>query len=462
MIPFPTSVVWCARSCAGLLASATLAAALILGPAALGAPGEIETWLDGESAQLLEIYRHLHAHPELSFQEAATARIVAERLRAEGIEVTERFGDYGVEGRPCHGIVGVLRNGEGPTVLVRTDLDALPIVEATGLPFASRIRVADGSGGEVGVMHACGHDVHMTVFLGTARYLARHRDAWRGTVLFVGQPAEERGAGARAMLAGGLYEKFGRPDCALALHCSESLEAGSVGICPGHVLANVDTVDIRIRGRGGHGAYPHLTVDPIVAACQVVVALQTLVSRNVPPLDPAVVTVGSIHGGTKHNIIPDEVRLQLTVRCLRPEVRRILLEGIERITRGTAAAAGIAPDGVEVLVSEDEHTGVTTNDPALTARLEEAFRRAIGEAHVFRAEPVMAAEDFGRYALDGGVVPSCIFWLGVVPPDRMARHRSDGEPLPSLHSSVFAPDAEPAIRTGVTTMASAVLEVLGR
>jgi hippurate hydrolase len=330
-----------------------------------------------EVASWVEIYEHLHANPELSYQEKETAAFLAGRLRELGFRVEEEVGNYHVDGRVSHGVVAVLENGPGPTVMVRTDLDGLPVAEKTGSPYASRaVGIGDG-GDEVPVMHACGHDLHMTSFLGTAEMLSRMRDSWRGTLLMIGQPAEERGAGAKAMLDGGLFERFPRPDYALALHANATMPAGSIGMLAGYALANVDSVDILVRGRGGHGAYPHATKDPVTLAAQIITNLQTIVSRQISPFDPAVITVGSIHGGTKHNIIPDEVRLQLTVRSYRPEVRRHLLESIRQVATDTARGAGFPDELLPVIeVREEEFTPSTYNDPELVNRLTPVFRQA--------------------------------------------------------------------------------------
>jgi hippurate hydrolase len=315
---------------------------------------DLAAQVDAELPALLETYRHLHANPEISYFERETSRFVAARLRQLGFEVSEEVGDYGVEGRVSYGLVAVLENGDGPTVMVRTDLDGLPIEEKTGLPWASRAKQTAESGDEVFAMHACGHDLHMTSFLGTAAMLAARQDDWSGTLVMIGQPAEERGAGARAMLADGLYKRFPRPEVALGLHTNASLAAGRIGLVPGYALANVDSVDITVRGAGGHGAYPHTTKDPVTLAALLVTNLQTIVSRQVSPLDPAVITVGSIHGGTKHNIIPDEVELQLTVRSYRPEVRRYLLDAIRRTAEETARAAGFPDDLLPVVKQHDD------------------------------------------------------------------------------------------------------------
>ena len=413
------------------------------------APSPALEGLDGLYPELDTLYRDLHQNPELSHQEEKTAAKLAERLRKLGFEVTQKVGG--------HGVVAVLRNGKGPTVLLRTDMDALPVEEKTGLPYASKAMARDDTGQSVSVMHACGHDVHMTVWVGTATLLARAKDRWRGTLVMVGQPAEERGSGARGMLEDGLYKRFPKPDFAVALHNSAAAVAGSIEYVAGYALANVDSVDITLHGKGGHGAYPHTTVDPIVLAARTILSLQTLVSREKSPLEPAVVTVGSIHGGTKHNIIPDEVKLQLTVRSYKPEVRKQLLAGIERVVNAEATAAG-APRRPEVTVSEG--TPATYNDPELTKRLVGAITRVLGKENLREAQPVMGGEDFSEYGLAG--VPAVMLWLGTVEPKRHAEAKAAGETLPSLHSPLFAPDRERTLRTGVTTLTTSALELLGK
>ena len=407
-----------------------------------------------EYASLEQLYKHLHSNPELSLHEEQTATQIAEELEKAGFSVTRHVGG--------HGVVGVLKNGAGPTVLVRTDLDALPVTENTGLDYASRVRVKDDQGNEVGVMHACGHDVHMAAFIGTARVLSRLKDKWRGTLVFIGQPAEERGAGAAAMLADGLFTKFPQPDCCLAYHVDAALPAGTVGYCEGYALANVNSIDITIRGVGGHGAYPHTTKDPIVIAAQTVLALQTIVSREIKPLEAAVVTVGSIHGGTKHNIIPDEVHLQVTIRSYADAVRQQTIRAIERITKGLALAAGVPEDRLPIVKVGDEFTPSTYNEPALTKRLAMAMQAILGKDKVVSREPVMGGEDFGQYGRTEHKIPIAIFWLGTIAEERVQQNVSNGEPLPSLHSSQFAPLPEPTIKTGVTAMAAAVIDLLSR
>jgi hippurate hydrolase len=346
---------------------------------------------------------------------------------------------------------------------VRTDLDALPVREQTGLPFASRARMTNDLGVEVDVMHACGHDVHITSLVGTARQLARLKGSWSGTVVFLGQPAEERGAGARAMLKDGLFTRFPKPDFCLALHVSSDLPAGTVGVVEGFMLANVDSVDITVRGVGGHGAWPHKTKDPVVLAAQTIMALQTIVSRETDPLESAVVTVGSVHGGTKHNIIPDEVKLQLTVRSFTDEVRANTLASIKRIARAQALSAGVPEDRLpEVTFDEREFTPATYNNPELARRLRGVFTGVFGEKSVVTRRPVMGGEDFSEYGRTTDRIPICIFWLGSVEPERVAESERTGKPLPALHSALYRPMAEPTIKTGVTAMTAAVLELTGR
>ena len=392
-----------------------------------------------EAVSLAELYRHLHRNPEVSEREQATSARVAEELRKAGFEVTPKLGG--------HGVVGLLRNGDGPTVLIRTDLDALPVEESTGLPYASQNK---------GVMHACGHDMHMTAFAGTARVLSRLKSHWKGTVLMLGQPAEETVGGAARMIAEGLYQRFPRPDYCLALHVDAALETGKVGYRAGCILANVDAVDITIRGLGGHGAYPHRTKDPVVLAAQVVLALQTIVSREMSPIEPAVVTVGRIQGGTRRNIIPDQVEMQLTVRTYTDAARAQVLAAIERITRGVVSAAGLPEDRAPIVrVREDERSPATCNDPQLTRRGVDAIRAVLGEAAVVERDPEMGAEDFGLFGKVQPPIPIFMFRLGTIEPQRLAQ-----PPLPGLHSSRFWPAIDPTIRTGIQAMTAAALAVL--
>lgn len=406
-----------------------------------------------DSERLVGLYKQLHSQPELSFQEKKTAARIAEELRAAGCEVTENVGG--------HGLVGILRNGDGPVVLARTDLDGLPIKEETGVPWASQATATDDRGNQVPVMHACGHDVHMTVFVGAARALQRLREHWRGTVVFLGQPAEERGSGARKMLADGLFERFPRPTAAVALHVSATLPAGTVGWTEGFALANVDTMDVTFRGVGGHGAYPHTAKDPIVLAAQAVLAFQTIVSRETEPGQAAVVTVGSIHGGTKHNVIPDEVKLQLTLRSYTEEVRQHTIEAIRRISRGLAEAAGIPAERHPTVELSDGFTPALFNDPSLTAKLRAAVGGWIGEEKLRSARPVMGGEDFSEYGRTAHKIPICMLWLGVVETARVEESERTRVPLPSLHSSKFHPVLDPSLATGVEAMTGMVIELLG-
>jgi amidohydrolase len=418
----------------------------------------LDTMIDRELASLVVTYKTLHAAPELSHREEKTASLLATQLRALGYTVTERVGKYEKPEWTSYGVVAVMKNGPGPTVLVRTDLDGLPVDEKTGLPYASTVKTKNDAGQDVSVMHACGHDLHITSLLGTAKMLATMKDRWSGTLVMIGQPAEEVSHGAKAMLRDGLYERFPKPDFVIALHDNAELGAGKVGITPGYAYASSTSVDIQIRGLGGHGARPEMTRDPIVVAAQVVLALQTLVSRENSPLDPVVLTVGSIHGGSKHNIIPDEVNLQLTVRAYKEEVRNRILTSIERVTKGIAMAAGI-PDNLAPIVKISDANISTYNDPALTERLAGTFKTVLGAENVVNMPPAMVAEDFAYLSLEKQI-PASIFWLGAVDPVKIKQNQETGARLPSLHSALFAPLPEPAIRTGVKAMTSAVLELM--
>lgn len=407
---------------------------------------------DWEFQELRELYVELHRNPELSFEERRTSRRLAGLLRKAGYDVTENVGGYGV--------VAVMRNGGGPTVLARADMDALPVKEETGLEYASTATTKDEYGRDVHVMHACGHDIHMTCLIGAARTLAAVRDQWKGTLVLILQPAEERGAGAKAMLEDGLFERFPRPDYALALHVDAGLEAGKIGYTKGYAMANVDSVDIRVFGVGGHGAYPHLTRDPVVLSAQIIMALQTIVSREISPLDPAVITIGSIHGGAKHNVIPDDVELLLTVRSYSDETRAYLLSGIERVAKNAARTAGLPEDKLPVVTVRDEYTPALYNTPELVDRAVAAIGKTLGAENLVEQEPVMGGEDFGRYGRVEPKIPIFMFRLGAVSNGRMAQSlRGEGEPLPSLHSSKFAPDPDPTIKTGIIAMTAAVLDL---
>jgi hippurate hydrolase len=404
-------------------------------------------WAKSHCEELVTLYRHFHEHPELSLHETETAARLAKEWRAAGFDVTTGVGG--------NGVVAVLKNGAGPTVMLRTDLDALPVTEATGLAYASKVEVVRPDGRKTGVMHACGHDIHITNLVGVARYLAANRDQWSGTLMLIGQPAEEVVNGARMMLADGLFERFPKPDYALAMHVESSLEAGKIGYNPGYDHANSDSVDIIMRGRGGHGAAPHTTVDPVVLAAHLVMDLQTLVSRETNPIEPAVITVGSIHGGSKHNIISDSCALQLTVRSYSEQVRRHLLEGIRRKAFAVAEGAGAPEPEVKVA---DESTPSVLNDKQLVERLVAVWRAKLGEDNVQQRNPTMGAEDFSLYGKAG--VPIFMIRLGSVEQHRLAGLTRGGQPAPSLHSATYYPDADLALQTGVAAMSLAALELL--
>ncbi len=426
----------------------SLAAPGVAGPMAV-----VRAAVEQDYPKLFELYKELHAHPELSFHEEHTSQRVAEGLRRAGWQVTTGVGKYGV--------VAVMTNGSGPKVLVRTEMDGLPVKEQTGLPYASTETTKDSEGHEVPVMHACGHDVHMTCLVGLARLLPQLTNQWHGTLVLIGQPAEEAVAGARAMLADGLFSRFPRPDYCLALHDSAEFPAGTVAYTAGFAMANVDSVDITVRGVGGHGAWPHKTKDPVVLAAQIVLGLQTIVSREVPPGESAVVTVGTIHGGTRRNIIPDEVKLQLTVRSYSDQERQRVLAAIERIARGQALAAGIPEDRLPLVKVEGDYTPATYNDPELTMRLVGAFRTWFGDAKVLEKKPSMGGEDFSEYGRVDPKIPICMFDVGGVAPAALAESQRTGKALPSLHSSLWAPVPEPTIKTGIVAMTAAVLELMG-
>ncbi len=402
---------------------------------------------------LMTIYKDLHANPELSFMEVRSAGILATEARKLGFDVTEKVGGTGV--------VAVMKNGPGPVVLVRADMDGLPVTEQTGLPGASKVRVTTKEGVETGVMHACGHDTHMTSWIGTARLMAANKDKWSGTLVMIGQPAEERGAGARMMLEDGLYTRFPKPQYALAFHDAAQFPAGAIGYTPGYALANVDSVDILVKGVGGHGAYPQATKDPIVLASRIVTALQTLVSREISPLDSAVVTVGSFHAGAKHNIIPDEARLQLTVRSYTDEVRNHLLDGIARVAKGEAIAAGLPDNKLPVVsVEKDEFTPSTFNTPDFTEDMAAFLTTRFGDKRVIKMPPVMGGEDFGRFSRDDKDIKSLIIWVGGVPQAELDAAKKEGRTLPSLHSPFWAPDAPAVISTATEALTSMAMKLM--
>lgn len=425
------------------------------------AAGKLDAMVEQDLATLVTTYKTLHAAPELSHHEDKTSAMLAQQLRTLGYDVTEHVGKYEKPEWQGHGVVAVMKNGAGPTVLVRADMDALPVEEQTGLPYASHVKTKNDAGVEVGVMHACGHDIHVTSLMGTAKMLSELKDQWHGTLVLIGQPSEETIDGARAMLADGLYSRIPKPDYALALHDSSDLEIGKIGVTSGYALASSTSVDVIMRGRGGHGSRPESSKDPVVLAAEFVMAIQTIVSRENSPFDPAVVTVGSIHGGTKYNIIPDEVHLQLTIRTYKEEVRQHILASLDRVARGIALAGGVPEDRAPIVKASDtEVTPAMYNDPALTEREMAALRRGLGAENVVERPPVMGSEDFGQFGLEGHKIPTLMFMVGAVDPERIANSQKTGVPLPSLHSSLFWPVPEPTIRTAVKGMTLAVLELM--
>jgi hippurate hydrolase len=429
-----------------------IAAALL----ALPLPAHAEAVGDSVSRDmpgLMAIYRDLHANPELSFQEVRSAKLMADAARKAGFTVTEKVGQTG--------IVAVLRNGEGPTVLIRADMDGLPVTEQTGLPFASVKKGTSTAGVESGVMHACGHDTHMTAWIETARMMAARKAEWSGTLVMIGQPAEELGLGALEMLKDGLYTRFPKPDYTLAFHDTPELPAGVVGAAKGWALANVDSVDVLVRGTGGHGAYPHTTRDPIVLASSIVMKLQTLVSRENNPLDPAVVTVGSFHAGFKHNVIPDEAKLELTVRSYSDETRTRLLDGIRRVAKGEAIASGISDDRMPLVTVKEPHTRATWNTPEFTEDAVAALKGQLGDANVVFTPSVMGGEDFGEFRrADEAHIKSLILWVGGSDPQKLAAAKAGGPSMPSLHSPFWAPVADKVIASASQALTLTALRLM--
>jgi amidohydrolase len=440
----------------------SLLLAFCIGPALSFAQQTPQQLANAELPSLLIIYKDIHTHPELSTQEQRTAALLAKELKAAGCEVTENVGKYEKPDQKCYGVVGVMKNGDGPVVLVRTDLDALPVHEETGLPYASTVMTKNEKGDDVPVMHACGHDIHVSMTIGVARSLAKLKDQWHGTVILVGQPAEELGTGARAMLHDGLYTRWPKPNYALGFHDKADMEIGHIGVTEGYTSANVDSVDVTVHGIGGHGAYSYRTKDPIVIAAEMINHWQTIASRENNPIDPIVITVGSIHGGTKHNIIPDEVKMQLTVRTYKADVRERVLAAIERIAKGCAIAAGLPSDKMPTMnVQRDQFAPATYNNPELTKRLVAVWKKTLGDQNVEMVDPTMGGEDFSEYSLvPEHSIPAVDFHVGAVEPAKIVDSKKPGaSPLPTLHSSKFAPVPEPTIRTGIVAMTAAVLDL---
>jgi hippurate hydrolase len=433
--------------------SSTFHAISAAGPAPEQFRALVASRLDADYPSLEKIYTNLHAHPELSLMEEKTAALVAGELRSLGFAVTERVGKTGV--------VGVLTNGHGPTILVRADMDGLPVKEASGVAYASTDIVKDSAGKDQPAMHACAHDTHVTGLIGTARILASLKGNWAGTLVLVAQPAEEVVAGARAMLADGLYTRFPKPDYAISLHTMSMLPAGAIGYGEGPFLASVNSVDILVRGVGGHGSAPHTTKDPIVLASEIVLALQTIVSREVKPGTTAVVTVGTIHGGLKRNIISDEVKLELTLRAFDDKVMAQLVASIRRICAGLGQAAGLPEDRLPVITLTPESVPVTSNNPALTRRLAGTFTEWFGAGRVKPTPAITGGEDFSEFGGTSERVPICMWWVGATDPAKIAEAERTGVPVPSNHSVTFAPIPEPTLKACVTSMTAALLELMG-
>ena len=405
----------------------------------------IDKWVADDLDFLVEFYKERHQTPEISLREEKTAKVLASELRKAGFEVTENFGGYG--------IVGILKNGKGPTILYRTDMDALPMSEKTKLEYASKETVML-NGNEVGAMHSCGHDIHMTTWLGTARALAANKEQWNGTLMLIGQPAEEIGAGASMMLEAGLFEKFGVPDYGLGLHSSPTIRAGQIGIADGYTMANTEMIDIDVFGVGAHGASPHMSIDPFVISSMIIMELQTIVSRNLKPIDDAVVTVGAIQGGTVGNIIPDQVKLRLTVRTFKEEVRQLVHKRIKEICKGTAIAAGLPEEKWPQVNIPEEFTPANFNLPELTNRVIKSADKSLGLQNVVYEEPQLVGEDFALYGNTKDKVPTVLFWLGTV-----SQEKIDNNDLPGLHSPFYYPEPRESIETGVKVTTGLLIDL---
>jgi len=408
-------------------------------------PTALKSWIEKDIPYLVEFYKTRHQNPEISLQEEKTAKALTAELEKIGFEVTENVGGYG--------IVGILKNGDGPTILYRTDMDALPMNEKTELPYASKVNIKHNNT-ETGVMHSCGHDMHMTTWLGTARAMANNKKDWKGTLMLIGQPAEEIGAGARMMINAGLYDRFEVPDFGIGLHCNPALEAGTIGLIPGYTLANAELIEIEVYGVGGHGAVPDMTIDPIVLSSNIIMDLQTIVSRNVKPIEDAVVTVGAIQGGTVGNIIPDKITLKLTVRTFKEEVRQLIHRRIKEICKGAAMGAGLPEDKWPKVKIPEEFTPANYNDPVLTKKLIASAQNVIGSENVIATDPIMGGEDFALYGSTEHDVPTAMFWLGTV-----TKEKIDSGNLPGLHSPFYYPEAEPTIQKGVSVTTKMLLDL---
>ena len=426
---------------------------------AAAAAQNVDSLVAGQLSGLVDTYKGIHEHPELSHHEEHTSAVLAAELRKAGYTVSEHVGKYS-DGSQAFGVVAVLANGAGPKLLIRTDMDALPIIEETGVPYASKVKTKNAAGQDVGVMHACGHDVHVATMIGTARVLAAMRSQWHGTLILVGQPSEETIDGARAMLADGLYSRFGTPDMAVALHDTNEHAAGTVSITSGVALPSASSIDVTFRGIGGHGAQPQVTKDPIVMAAEFIVEVQTIVSRRQDPRDPAIVTVGDIHGGTKRNIIPNEVKLEITARAFSDKGRQNILDGVRQTAAGVAMAAGLPAELAPIVSVLEESAPLTFNDPALSARVQAALIAALGGKNVIVEGPGTASEDFDEFGLEGRKIPAVMFGLGAMDADQLAAAHAAGKTLPGPHTSLFKPIPEPTLRTGVKAMSSVAMALL--
>jgi hippurate hydrolase len=440
-----------------LVVAAVAVAAFPLAAQSPAAPSDLAASAERQLPALTETYKHLHRNPELSRHEEQTSAFLAGELRKLGYTVTEHVGKY-EDGGQAFGVVAVLENGPGPRLLIRTDMDALPVEEKTGLDYASTVKSVNAQGQQVGVMHACGHDLHMTVLLGAARELAARKGQWHGTLMLIGQPAEEIIQGAAAMLADHLYERFGKPDFVIAEHDSPDVPAGSIAVKGGPLMAGSTTINLTMRGIGGHGSRPEAGKDPVVLAAEFVLVAQTIVSRQIDPQQPAVLTVGTIHGGTKNNIIPDEVTMGLTLRTYSPAVRDQIIADVRRTAQGLAEAYGIPADRMPT-VTLGESTPATINDTALAERVRAVAAAALGKDRVLEARSVMGSEDVGLFSLDGKI-PAVMYRLGASDPGKLEESLKTGVPLPGLHSALFAPVYAPAITTGVTAMTAMALDLL--
>jgi hippurate hydrolase len=437
-----------------------LSAPLMLCFAAAASAQNADTAAGSQLPKLVDVYKGIHAHPELSHHEDHTSAILAAQLRKAGYTVTERVGRY-PDGSQAYGVVAILQNGPGPRLLIRADMDALPIVEQTDVSYASHVRSKNDAGQEVGVMHACGHDIHVTTLIGTGLAMAASRSQWHGTLMLIGQPSEETIDGSKAMLSDHLYERFGTPNFAIALHDTNEFAAGTVALVSGASQAGSTSIDVTLRGIGGHGAHPQSARDPIVMAAEFIVQMQTIVSRQEDPADPAVVTVGTIHGGTRRNIIPNEVKLEITARAFSDKARQIIIDGVRRTAAGVALSAGVPDDLAPIVtVMENESAPVTYNDPAMTAKVKAALELALGGQNVFAGKPAMESEDFGNFGLEGRKVPTLMFGLGAMDAVQLAAARAAGNSLPGPHNSRFEPVPEPTLRTGIKAMSAAAVALL--